>query len=191
MTEHAEEAGLTKREVLDTPFFTKQTMNGIMVEDVKKVIERMTGVDNGQLRFFYGRKSPDDDKHSILRYFYFLDGDVSEYPELETPGEWVSFDKIKYLYSNTPGKMAELAVYDITRLATIMLTEKIFNEEGYRKTGLKSYNPTFNLLEVKKSQLDFQDDKWINISLFNSDTPLYSFKKWWRNKRRKSGRNLR
>lgn len=180
LTEHALDSNPASGEVFDTPFFTKQTMNGIYGEDIKKLISRMTGVENGELRFFYGRKSPDDEKHSLLRYFYFLDGKIEDYPELETKGEWVSFDKVKYLYSNMPQRMAELAVYDITRLATIMLTEKIFNEEGFRKNGIKSYNPTFNLLEVRKSKIDFQDDKWIEISLFNSDTPLYKLKKWWR-----------
>ena len=190
LTEHAHDPAEKNREVIDTPFFTMQTMNGILAEDVKRLIERMTGVDGGELRFFYGRKSPDDNKHSLLRYFYFLNGDVSEYKELDTPGEWISFDKVKYLYSNYPGRMAELAVYDITRLATIMLTEKIFDEEGYRKSGIRSYNPTFNLQEVRKSKIDFQDDKWIKISLFNSDTPLYKFKKWWRSRIRKSEKRV-
>ncbi|MCH5228495.1 MAG: hypothetical protein J1F12_00690 [Muribaculaceae bacterium] len=185
LNEHATDAYGGRGEVFDTPFFTRQTMNGMLDGDVKSVIEKMTGVKNGDLRFFYGRKSPYDDKHSLLRYFYFLDGDISEYPHLDVPGEWVSFDKVKYLYSNMPNKMAELAVYDITRLATIILTEKIFDENGFRKNGIKSYNPTFNLLEVRKSKLDFQDDKWIEISLFNSDTPLYKLKKWWRNRNQK------
>ena len=179
LTEHARETMGKDNEVIDTPFFTKQTMNGILAEDVKKVIERMTGVENGELKFFYGRKSPDG-KHSLLRYFYFMDEDNSACPKLETPGEWISFNKVKYLYSNYPQKMAELAVYDITRLATIMLTEKIFDEEGFRKSGIRSYNPTFNLNGVRKSDIDFQDDKWIKISMFNSDTHLYKFKKWWR-----------
>ena len=186
LTDHAIEIGGNEKELIDTPFFTKQSMNGILAEDVKRVIERMTGVEGGELRFFYGRKSPDDDKHSLLRYFYFLDGDVSEYKELETPGEWYSFNQVKYLYSNYPEKMTELAVYDITRLATIMLTEKIFDEEGYRKSGIRSYNPTFTLSEVRKSKIDFQDDKWIKISLFNSDTPMYKLKKWWKSRTQKS-----
>lgn len=190
LTPHAYDATAGRSEVFDTPFFTKQSMNGMWGDDVKKMIERMTGVENGELKFFYGRKSPDDDKHSLLRYFYFLDGDISDYPELATQGEWVSFDKVKYLYSHLPGRIAELAVYDITRLATIMLTEKIFNEEGFRKNGIKSYNPTFNLLEVRKSKIDFQDDKWIEISLFNSDTPLYKLKKWWRNQTGKSRKKV-
>ena len=180
LSEHAIDPNSGQKDMLDTPFFTKQTMNGLYGDDVKRLIAEMTGVDNGELKFFYGRKSPDDDKHSLLRYFYFLDGDVSEYPELNTPGTWVPFDKVKYIYSNMPQMMTELAVYDITRLATIILTEKIFNEEGFRKNGIKSYSPTFNLLEVRKSKIDFQDDKWIEISLFNSDTPLYKLKKWWR-----------
>ena len=191
LTEHAIDSGGNSKEVIDTPFFTKQSMNGILAEDVKRVIERMTGVENGELKFFYGRKSPDDNKHSLLRYFYFLDNDQSSScPALDIPGEWVSFDKVKYLYSHYPQKMAELAVYDITRLATIMLTEKIFNEEGYRKSGIKSYSPTFNLPEVRKSKIDFQDDKWIKISMFNSDTPLYKFKKWWRTKLQKQDRKI-
>lgn len=180
LTDQAHDLNSVAGNKLDTPFFSKQSMNGIYGEDVKRVISKMTGIDDGELRFFYGRKGLEDNKHSLLRYFYFLDGDISEYPELATKGEWVSFDKVKYLYSNMPQKMAELALYDLTRLATIILTEKIFNEEGYRKNGIKSYNPTFNLLEVRKSTIDFQDDKWIEIALFNSDTPLYKLKKWWR-----------
>ena len=190
LTSHAYDPDGGKKEVFDTPFFTKQTMNGLYGDDVKKMISDMTGVDNGNLRFFFGRKSPDNDKQSLLRYFYFLDGDISEYPELETEGEWVSFDKVKYLYSNMPQKMAELAVYDITRLATIMLTEKIFDEEGYRKNGIKSYSPTFNLIEVRKSKIDFQDDKWIEVSLFNSDTSMFKLKKWWRKKFQKTRKKV-
>lgn len=189
LTPHAYDPSAGKSEVYDTPFFTKQTMNGLYDRDVKGMIEEMTGVEGGNLKFFFGRKSADD-KHSLLRYFYFLDGDVSDYPELEAQGEWMPFDKVKYLYSNMPTRMAELAVYDITRLATIMLTEKIFDEEGNRKSGIKSYSPTFNLLEVRKSKIDFQDDKWIEVSLFNSDTSLFKLKKWWRKKFQKAHKKI-
>lgn len=190
LTDRALESNKAGLEVFDTPFFTKQTMNNVFGDDVKKTIKKMTGVEGGELRFFYGRKSPDDNKHSLLRFFYFLDGNIEDYPELATEGAWVPFDKVKYMYSYTPNKMAELAVFDITRLATIILTEKIFNEEGYRKSGIKSYNPTFNLLDVRKSKIDFQSDKWIEISLFNSDTSLYKLKKWWRSKTQKTNRKI-
>lgn len=190
LTEHAVDALGGRAEVYDTPFFTKQSMNGLQGDDIKSLIKKMTGIDNGELKFFYGRKSLENNRHSLLRYFYFLDGEISDYPELSTPGEWISFDKIKYIYSHNPRRMAELAVYDITRLATIMLTEKIFDENGFRKNGIKSYSPTFSLPEVRKSKIDFQDDKWIEISLFNSDTPLYKLKKWWKTKKQKSHKKI-
>ena len=177
---HAIDPKAVYKEVIDTPFFTKRTVNGITADEVRRIINKMTGYDNGELRFFFGRKSADLSNHSILRYFYFLDGDLSDYQDMNVDGEWMDFEKIKYLYSNNPGKLAEISVADTTRLATIMLTEKTFDENGFRKSKIKMYNPTFNLLDVRKSNLDFQDDKWIQVSLFNSDTPMFRLKRWWR-----------
>lgn len=167
------------KEVIDTPFFTKRTVNGIAIDEVKRIIKKMTGYD-GELRFFFGRKSSEYSNHSLLRYFYFLDGTIDQYQNMNTEGEWMDYEKIKYLYSNNPGRLADISVSDTTRLATIILTEKVFDENGYRKSKIKMYNPSFNLIDVRKSNLDFQDDKWIRISMFNSDTPFYSLKRKWR-----------
>ncbi|MCM1378255.1 MAG: hypothetical protein NC097_03530 [Clostridium sp.] len=169
------------RELIDTPFFTKRSVNGISVVEVRTIIRKLTGVDSGELRFFFGRKSRDLNKHSILRYFYFLNGNISDYLELNVDGEWMDFERLKQIYARTPGKLSRLALTDISRLATIILTEKLFNENGFRKNKLKSYSPSFTLEDVRNSDIDFQDDKWIKISLFNSDTRLYRLKRWWRN----------
>jgi membrane protein len=167
------------REVIDTPFFTKRSVNGITLTEVRRIIERMTGLE-GELRFFYGRKSPDMSKHSLLRYFYFLDGPTCEYNDIPVDGEWMDFERIKQIYSNNPSRLSPISVADITRLATIVLTEKIFDSRGMRKSKIKTYNPSFSLEDVRHSELDFQDDKWIRISMFNSDTRLYRIKRWWR-----------
>lgn len=166
--------------VIDTPFFTKRSVNGITFPEVTNIIKKMTGVKDGELRFFFGRKLRDMDRHSLLRYFYFLDGNVEDYGELNVPGEWISFENLKRIYSFNPGKLSNICVADITRLATIVLTQKVFDDRGFRKNKLKSYRPTFTLKEVRDSDIDFQDDKWIRISLFNSDTPMYRMKKWMR-----------
>lgn len=188
---HAVDAHESHKEIIDTPFFTKRSVNGITVHEVKRIITRMTGVNHGELRFFFGRKSNDMSKHSLLRYFYFLDGTPDDYPELNTEGEWMKFDTIKHIYSTSPSRLSNITVADLTRLATIILTEKIFDEEGRRKSRIKSYNPTFNLDDVRKSELDFQDDKWLKISMFNSDTRMYGLKRWWRNITGRSTRKTR
>lgn len=172
--------------VLDTPFMTKRSVNGITIPEVQTLIRRMTGVNDGELRFFYGRKTPGLERHNTLRYFYFLDGNYEDYPEMNVDGEWLDFELVKRIYSFHPEEMSAMMVSDITRMATIILTQKIFDEDGFRKMKLKSYQPSFNLKEIKKNSYDFQDDKWIRISMFNSDTKFYRFKRWW--KGRKGGK---
>lgn len=172
------------REVINTPFVTKRTVNGIPLPEVKMIIQKLTGVKDGELRFFYGRKSADLTNHSVLRYFYFLPGKPEDYPDIPLEGEWMDFEEVKRIYSQMPGRFNSMAIADLSRLATIILTNKIFNEEGKRRNKIKSYHPSFNLHDVRKSELDFQDDKWIKISVFNSDTPFYSIKKFFRGKLR-------
>ena len=92
----------------------------------------------------------------------------------------MDFNRIKQIYSTNPGNLSSIMVADITRLATIILTEKTFDEEGMRKNPIKNYSPSFDLEDVRNSELDFQDDKWIRVSLFNSDTKMFKFKRWWR-----------
>jgi hypothetical protein len=166
------------RDVIDTPFFTKRSTRGLPTTDVQTIIEKMTGVKNGELKFFYGRKSIDFYNHSILRYFYFLDGKPSDYPNLNETGEWINYEDIKKMYCECPTKLARISVVDTNRLATIIITEKTYDEEGYRKSKIRNYAPTFNLHDVRNSNLDFQDDKWIKISMYNSDLRSFRFRKW-------------
>lgn len=176
---HSIDPKLPYRETIDTPFFTRRNVNGIMVSDIKKIIGNMTGISDGELRFFYGRRISDNSDSSMLRYFYFLDGNPEDY-EIGVDGEWMDFSELKRLYTHNPGQLSSTTVADLTRLATIILTEKMFDEDGFKKSKIKKYRPNFTLIDVRNSDLDFQDDKWIRISMFNSDTPFYRFKRWWR-----------
>lgn len=169
-----------KKGVYDTPFITKRTVNGIPTSEVKNIVERMTGKKGGELRFFFGRHLAGVEKHSLLRYFYFLDGDISEYGDMGMNGEWVHFDEVKKIYNTIPLKIATNALNDLSRLSTIILTERIYDEDGYRKNKIKSYKGNLTLSDVRKSQLDFQDDKWLNIANFNSDTKFFKLKKFLR-----------
>lgn len=95
-------------------------------------------------------------------------------------GEWMHFDEIKRIYNTDPFGMATNALNDLTRLSTIILTERIFDEEGYRKNKIKSYKGNLTLADVRKCKLDLQDDKWLHIADFNSDTKFFKLKKFLR-----------
>lgn len=172
-------------EVIETPFFTKRNVNGIVQSEVQNIIRAMTG-QPGELRFFYGRRTGLKG-HTLLRYFYFIDEIDGKTPELTTQGEWFDFDEIKSIYSNDPARMAQISVIDTTRMSTIILTSKLYDERGIRRNSIRSYRPNFNLHDLRHCDLDFQDDKWVRISMFNSDTPMFRLKRFWR---RLIGRNI-
>lgn len=178
-----------KNGVFDTPFITKRTVNGIPTSEVKNIVERMTGVSGGELRFFFGRHLAGVDKHSLLRYFYFLDGDISDYPEMGEKGEWVHFNDIKRIYNTEPLSIATNALNDLSRLSTIILTERTYDEEGYRKNRIKSYKGNLTLADVRRCKVDFQDDKWLHIADFNSDTKFFRLKKFLREAAGKKSRS--
>ena len=166
-------------EVMETPFLTKRNVNGLPASTAGEIIRKMTGVD-GDLRFFYGRRTGIKG-HTLLRYFYFVKpNSTGDYPPLKTAGKWMDYEVIKKIYSTEPGRLSRLSVIDTTRLSTIILTSKIYDERGVRRLGIGNYRPNFNLVDVYKSDIDFQDDKWIRISLFNSDMPMFRLRSWWR-----------
>lgn len=172
-------SNLNTNDGIDTPFIAKRITGLTSDAEMKKIIKDMTGQE-GELKFFFGRRNADLEKYTLLRFFYFLDGDISDYPDMKKEGQWVDFNIIKKMYMKTPALMATYALTDLTRLATIMVTSKLYNEKGFRKIKLKSYSPTFDLEEVRHTPLNFQDDKWIRISRFNSDTKFYRLKRWMR-----------
>lgn len=165
--------------VIDTPFITKRNVNGIATGEVHSIIQRLTGIMDGELRFFYGRKSPDISKHRVLRYFYFLNEEDGACPAIQLDGKWVDFEQIKAVYNQHPKALSVTFLTDISRMVTIILTQKIFDEKGYRKINIKSYRPSFNLEEVREKNYDFQNDKWIRVSMYNSDTRGFQLRRLW------------
>lgn len=166
-----------RSDIYDTPFITKKIVNGIPMNDVVKIIRKMSGQDAGELKFFYGRHLASNSKLSVLRYFYFLDGTTEDYKNIDMPGEWVHFDRIKRIYNDTPDRIGSNALNDLSRLFTIIQTSKTYDENGMRRNLIKSYRPDVTLAEVRKTDIDLQDDKWIRISQFNSDMKFFRLKK--------------
>ena len=180
MNRHAFDRLNQTADVLDTPFITKKTVNGVPTSEARIIVEQMTKTKGGELKFFFGRHLAGVDKHSLLRYFYFLDGDIKDYPDMGGEGEWMHFDDVKKIYNETPLKFATNALNDLIRLSTIMLAERTYDEDGYRKNKIRSYQSHITFADIRKSKLDFQDDKWIRIAHFNSDTKFFRLKKFLR-----------
>lgn len=164
---------------IDTPFFTIKNDLNVTNTEALQTIQKMTGTKDGELRFFYGRRTPDIDKHKVLRFFYFLNGKPEDYKDIHEPGEWMDFEEMKKIYSLRPDLLSRLTLSDLNRLATIIVTNKTYKENGQRRMKLKTYRPTFDLVDVRNSDLDFHDDKWLRIAVYNADNRFFRFKRWW------------
>ena len=112
-------------------------------------------------------------------YFYFLKGDRNDY-EIIKEGKWFDYDEVKQIYSSNPDKLSNILIADTTRVARILITEKVYDSYGNRKISLDNYVPTYDLYDLYNSNIDFQDDNWIRISLFNSDSKFYKIRKLFR-----------
>lgn len=165
---------------IDTPFFTSLAKENVTTPEALDIIRKMTGTSDGELRFFYGRRTTDIDRHKVLRFFYFLNGKPEDYKDIPTPGEWLSFDEMKAVYSFHPEMLSTMTMNDLSRLATIMVTEKTYKEDGSRRMKIKNYQPSFDLIDVRNSKLDFHDDKWMRVAVFNADNKLFRIRRLWK-----------
>ncbi len=171
----------TAHKVLDTPYYFSRLGRGITEAEVKRMISDATGVDDGELRFFFGFQTPGLKAHSVLRYFYFLNGNPSDYPQLDhEDGEWVTFDELKYINKKRPHGLSSYLKADAVRLLTIIRTEKLYDENGMRRYKIKSYVPSFRLSDVRTTDIDFQSNHWIDISMHNSDNKFFRLRRFLR-----------
>lgn len=170
-----------KEGLIETPFLLNRCESSVSEAEAERTIRHLTDIHDGKLRFFFVRKSQDNAKHRVLRYFYFLPGKKDDYPTLNgAEGTWVSSNEFKTFFYNSKMRLSPLLNIDMNRLATILITSKIYNSNGERKIKLKQYRPSFDFIELQNSDIDFQDTFWLKVAYFNSDMPNFRFKRWLR-----------
>lgn len=172
----------TVHKVLDTPFFVVRAGNMVSETEIRSTIEKETGVKGGELRFFFGFKAAGLSNHTLIRYFYFLDGTPEDYPSLNAEkGEWMTLEQIQRINESRSHSLSAYLLADASRLITIMRTEKLYDERGNRRYKLKSYVPTFRLGDVRNTDIDFQSNQWLDIARLNCDKPFFRLRRLLRN----------
>lgn len=167
--------------IIETPFMLNRRVTSVNDSEAGEIIRRLTGVPGGKLRFFFARKSQDNQKHRVYRYFYFIPGKPEDYPTLNgVKGRWYSSKEFKSLFAKSNLRLSPLLNIDMTRLATILVTSKIYDKNGQRKIRMKQYRPSFGFAELHDSDIDFQDNVWIRVACFNSDMANFRLRRWLR-----------
>lgn len=58
-----------------------------------------------------------------------------------------------------------------------MRTEKLYDDKGNRRYKIKTYVPALRLGDIRKSDIDFQSNHWLNIAELNSDKPFFRLRR--------------
>lgn len=174
-------------DIVETPFVLNHKNENLELSEAERIVHNLTGIDEGRLLFFFSRKSPDNFKHTVIRYFYLLPGKITDYPTIDNlSGQWINSMDFKSFGNNPTLNFSPLLNVDMTRLATILVTSKTYNLKGERLNKLHQYNPTFSFRDLYDCKVNFQDNTWIKIHYLNCDVSCYTLKKIWRSMTRRN-----
>ena len=147
---------------------------------VKNILSEQFGVEVlGNIKFLYGSLDAKN-RRSIEHYMCFIESEnsVEESAErLGLTGKWFKPQEIMTLYYTND--FSSLLKSEIYRIFTVLATAKTYNADGSRKVPLAGYVPRITIADVKNTDFDFSDNRWMVLSRFNKDDKLYRVKLFW------------
>lgn len=131
--------------------------------------------DNFTIRFMYSG----DDASGSCNFFHFICCVNSKEIALESQlkGKWYTLSQLQRLLNNHD--LSSLLASEIHRLYTVTMAWKTYDIEGRRLYKVKNYRPMFRLSGICGWDVDFNNPRWLQVSVFNQDKPLYKIRRLW------------
>ncbi|MGM9833347.1 MAG: hypothetical protein ACI31A_06645 [Candidatus Limisoma sp.] len=162
----------------DTPFTVADDFSEMLSASVVcKYMSQIVGPSD--MKFCYGTIDIRSRK-AVEHYFCFVEREdvVRQFAaDKSLKLEWLDKDEIARFYQG--GKFTPFACAEISRVYTIMVTSKIFDLSGRRKIKLRGYVPPFSIKEIRSSDVDFSNNRWMILSRFNKSTSFYWVRLIW------------
>lgn len=165
----------------DTPFeFYEGFSEQMSLSSVNRYMENTLGFpfpENG-IRFCYGTIDVTN-KRSIEHYLCFTDNRMdTECFEKKNmmSGKWFGKQDLEMKFGHG---FSKIACSEFHRIYVVMQTNRMYFPNGQKKVGIKGYAPSFSLSDLKNTDVDFSDNRWMLLSKFNKDDSFYFLKKAW------------
>lgn len=164
--------------LLDTPFTLEDSFSEVLSAGVVRSF--MTkNVGASTMKFCYGTIDIRSRK-AVEHYFCFVDSeDVAERFAADEGIELQWMDKDEIAANFRFEKFSPFAAAEISRVFNIMVTSKIFDLSGRRKIKLRGYVPPLSIDEIRNSDVDFSDNRWMILSRFNKSNSFYWLRVLW------------
>lgn len=163
--------------LIDTPVVVKLPYTRRVSEmEAAQHFRSRTGINGAEIRLAYD--SPDHVTfQNIFHYFAFLP-DPDEVVDSRIHGEWFTLGHLRQLINQKI--VSRNLTSEIRRIVTVAMAWKTYDENGRRLYGIKHYRPTFRLRDLHKWNVDYNDKRWLEVSLLNQDSPFFNLRRVWR-----------
>lgn len=151
--------------------------DSVSIERATSIFKDISNIDSEDfsIRFMYSG----DDASGSCNFFHFIccvdNKEVVENSQLK--GTWYSLSQLQRLLHNHD--LSPLLASEIHRLYTVTMAWKTYDIEGRRLYKVKNYRPMFRLSGICEWDVDFNNPRWLQVSTFNQDKPLYKIRRLW------------
>ncbi len=162
---------------VDTPVVVKIPYTSRVSDmEAAELFRSRTGIKNAEIRLAYSSPDPVTFQN-ILHYFAFLP-DADEVVDSRVRGEWFTLGHLRQLMNQHI--VSRNLTAEIRRIHTVAMAWKTYDENGRRLYGIKHYRPTFRLRDLQKWNVDYDDGRWLDVSMLNQDSALFRLRRLWR-----------
>lgn len=162
---------------IDTPaIFSINHSEKISDDEALAIFKRNIKCENPQMYYLY--ESHDYAmRNNLIHYCIFFDKE-SDVLVSDTKAEWFTVNEIVKLINDQ--MVTRTFQLEFKRICTIAMTSKTYDRDGNRLHPVKHYRPTFRLRDFAQSKVDFNDDRWLAVSMVNADKPFFKVRKLWK-----------
>ncbi len=149
----------------------------LMDYDKMSYFNKLSGLKDIEVRQLYTNPKYNADCN-IYHFICYIDDKSCLDNSTLAKGDWYNIMQINRLIGEN--KVNKSFAAEINRIYTIAMAWKSYDSNGNRLYNIKNYRPTFRIKDIKDWDLDYNDVKWLYISLNNEDRPFFRLKRFWR-----------
>lgn len=141
----------------------------------EETFRELTGVKAPRLNLAY----ESEETTTLANSFHYLCffNNISEISGCRVQGQLYSLTRVLQMAKTSilaPEFKAELE-----RIYTVAMAWKTYTPEGKRIYPVKNYRPSFRIRDIKDYKVDFNDKRWLTITVNNEDKYFFKLRTFW------------
>ena len=162
--------------VIDTPVkcFVKFSED-VSLHTAETTFKDLTGLQPPRLDLAYESEEMATLANSF-HYLCFFDSE-EQLADARVSGELYSYERFVELLAT--GRIAVELKSELERIYTVAMAWKTYTPEGKRIYPVRNYRPSFRFKDIKDYDVDYNDRRWLKVTVFNEDHRFYRLRRFW------------